>query len=353
MNNAKKIVFTGGGSGGHIMPNIALIEQLKNFKVYYIGSAGMEKKIIKNYKNIEFIEIPSVKFERKLTLKNLLIPFKLISIIKKCKKILTKINPDIIFSKGGYVSIPVCLAGNKLNIPVITHESDLSVGLANKIIAKNAKLLCCSFKETAENYGKNAIFTGSPIRNKIYNGDKSIILNRHKIILHKPVILIVGGSLGAKAINNAIWESIDTLIKKYTVIHIVGKNNINKAKEKISDYHQIEFANDIENYFDVSDIVISRAGSNTIFELLALKKPMLLIPLPKNASRGDQILNAQIFEYSKFASVLHQENLNQKTLLDKIEETFLNKYTYQKSMNNANYADGNKKIIDLIEKTAK
>ena len=164
----KTIVFTGGGSGGHIMPNIAIIEQLKNYKIYYLGSNGMEKKILQNYPKVHFIEIPSVKFIRKLTIKNLTIPFKLFHSINKCKQILQDIKPNIIFSKGGYVSLPVAIAGSKLKIPIITHESDYSVGLANKIISKYSQYLCCSFKNTAENFGKNAIFTGSPIRKKIF-----------------------------------------------------------------------------------------------------------------------------------------------------------------------------------------
>lgn len=348
----KRIVFTGGGTGGHIMPNLALIDQIKDYKIYYIGSNGMEKNILQKYNNVEFIEIPTVKFARKLTLNNLAIPFKLLNSIKKSKEILNNIKPHLIFSKGGYVSIPVCLAGNRLNIPVITHESDLSIGLANKIIAKNAKLLCCSFRETAENYGKNALFTGSPIRQKIQEGNKSIIYNRHNANFSKPVILIVGGSSGSKAINQAIWDNIDNLCNKYTIIHLVGKNNINQDYTHKKDYIQLDFVHDIENYFAISDIVISRAGSNTIFELLTLNKPMLLIPLSKAASRGDQILNAHNFEDKKFASVLLQEDLNSKTLLDKIEETFINKFIYQKNMRNAQEFNGNKKILDLIHKTA-
>lgn len=348
----KTIIFTGGGSGGHIMPNLALIEQLKDFKIYYIGSNGMEKKILSEYKNINFIEIPTVKFIRKLTLKNFAIPFKLIKSISACKKIIKEINPNIIFSKGGYVSIPVALAGQQLNIPVITHESDLTVGLANKIIARKSKYLCCSFKETAENYGKNAIFTGSPIRNKIYEGDKNKITCRYNVNFSQPIILIVGGSLGAKAINEIIWENITSLTNKYTIIHIVGKNNYNKNLSAEKNYIQVEFAHDIENYFAISDIVITRAGSNTIFELLCLNKPMLLIPLPKSASRGDQILNSHIFEDNKFASVLMQEDLTFENLNKKINETFINKYIYQKNMKENSFYNGNAKIIDLIKKTA-
>ena len=279
----KKIVFTGGGTGGHIMPNIALIEQLNDFEIYYIGSNGMEKNILSKFKNVNFIKIPTVKFHRSLTLKNLTIPFKLLNSIKIAKKELNKINPNIIFSKGGYVSVPVCFAGNKLKIPIITHESDLSVGLANKLIAKKSKYICCSFKETAEKFGKNAIFTGSPIRPKIFKGNKNTIISKYKINLNKPIILIIGGSLGSKAINNVIWKNIEDLSKKYTIIHIVGKNNLNQ-NIKQRDYIQIEFAENIEDLFATCDIVITRAGSNTIFELLSICKPMILIPLPKNAS---------------------------------------------------------------------
>lgn len=345
----KNIVFTGGGTAGHIMPNLAIIEELKGYNIYYIGSSGMEKDIISKYKNIKFIEIPVVKFSRSLSIKNLTIPFKLISSINKTKKILKEIKPSLIFSKGGYVSIPACFAGHSLNIPVITHESDLSIGLANKIIAKKSKYLCCSFKTTADSYGKNAIFTGSPIRKKVLYGQKNIILQRHNITPSKPTILVVGGSQGARAINNIILDNIDELTKKYNIIHIVGKNNKNTQKKY--NYIQIEFANDIENYFAASDVVISRAGSNTIFELLALKKPMILIPLPKTKhSRGDQVDNAKYFEKNGFANVINQESLTNDLLLKTINETLINKSNFEKAMKNANNTIGNSKIIELINK---
>lgn len=345
----KKIVFTGGGTAGHITPNIALIDQLKGYEIYYLGTNGMEKDMIAKLKNIKFVEIPAVKFVRSLTPKNLLLPFKLIKSINMTKKILQKINPSVIFSKGGFVSIPTCIAGNKLNIPVITHESDLTVGLANKIIAKKAKHLCCSFKETSDKYKKNGVFTGSPIRQKIFNGNKEHIFCNYKIPRNRPILLIVGGSLGARAINECIWENVDDLCKKYTVIHITGKNNINH-KIKNTNYIQIDFANNIEDFFDASDIVISRAGSNTIFELLALKKPMLLIPLPKDQSRGDQILNAENFAKRKIANILYQENLNKENLLSKIDETLSNKQVYKNNMMKMSFTCGNENLLNLIKK---
>lgn len=346
----KKIVFTGGGTAGHITPNIALIEQLDNYEIYYLGSNGMEKDIVSKYKNIKFIEIPTVKFVRSLTPKNLLLPFKLIKSINKTKKILKEISPNIIFSKGGFVSIPVCLAGNSLNIPVITHESDLTIGLANKIIGRKAKYLCCSFKGTAEKFKRNSIHTGSPIREKIFKGNKNHVLSKHNINATKPVILITGGSSGAQSINKVIQDNLDELCKKYTIIHLTGKKNYN-ANITHKDYIQIDFANNIEDYFASSDLVISRAGSNTIFELLALKKPMILIPLPKKQSRGDQILNANNFQSEGYANIINQEDLSLDTLLTKITETLNNKNYYINNMNKSKFTCGNKKLIELIEKT--
>lgn len=347
----KKIIFTGGGTAGHIMPNIALIENLIDYKIYYIGSNGMEKDLITKLKNVEFIEIPTVKLKRSLSASNFLIPFKLINSINKSKKILKSIKPDLIFSKGGYVSLPVCLAGNSLNIPVITHESDLSLGLANKIIAQRAQYVCCSFKTTSDKLRKNGVFTGSPIRNKILHGNKSIIKDKYKLSPSKPTILIVGGSSGAQYINNFIWNHTNQLANNYNILHIVGKNNTNKDIN-LENYHQIEFANDIENYFAIADIVISRAGSNTIFELLALAKLMILIPLPKSKySRGDQVDNAKYFEENKLASIIEQDQLTYNQLIDTINQMINKKEPYITNMKKANKNIGNSKILEIINNT--
>lgn len=346
----KKIVFTGGGTAGHITPNLAIIDKLKEYEIYYLGTDGMEKEIVEKYKNIKFVEIPAVKFVRSLTPKNLALPFKLINSINKTKKILKEINPSLIFSKGGFVSIPPCLAANALKIPVITHESDLTVGLANKIISKKAKYLCCSFKETSDKFKRNSIHTGSPIRDKIFSGNKYNIINKYKLSTIKPIILVTGGSSGSKAINSAIRENIKELCKKYTIIHITGKNNIDNSLN-VKDYIQIDFASNIEDFFAASDLVISRAGSNTIFELLALKKLMLLIPLPKTQSRGDQILNAENFYKNKIANLLYQENLNKESLFEKIEATLKNKHIYTENMKKLEFTCGNENIIKLIKQT--
>ena len=340
----KTIVLTGGGTAGHIMPNIALIPELKKHfdRIVYIGSKnGMEKDIIKKFSDIEFIEIETVKLIRKFTFKNLLIPIKLFKSINSCKKILKQIKPDIIFSKGGYVAVPVCSAGKSLGIKIISHESDFSFGLANKLILKKCNLMLTSFRETCKN--NKCIYTGSPIREEIFKGDKkNCEVNFKK---KQPTILIFGGSLGAKKINEVVFKSIDKL-KDFNIIHIVGKNNT-KFIDK-PNYFQKEFVDNIWDYFALSDLVVSRAGANSIFEILALKKPMLLIPLSKAQSRGDQIENANAFKRYGFASVLYEEELSPVSLKKSIDYLYRNKERYIKKMQEASSVPSNQLIIQKI-----
>ena len=345
----RTIVLTGGGTAGHIMPNLALIPELKKYfdKIIYIGSKnGMEKNLVNKFNNVEFIEIDTVKFVRKLTLKNLLIPFKLIHSIRQCKKLLKKIKPNIIFSKGGFVALPVCFAGKSLGIKIISHESDYSFGLANKLILKKCDYMLTSFRDTCSN--NKCIYTGSPIREQIFKGNKEKIQNLFKD--KQPIILVLGGSLGSKKINENIRKCLDKLTA-FNIMHIVGKDNIQVNAKK--NYIQVEFADNIEDYFSASDIVISRAGANTIFELLALKKPMLLIPLGKKASRGDQVENALAFKNKGFASVLYEENLNTENLVKSINNLFKNKEKYIKKMQDFETVSANKLIIDKILELSK
>lgn len=344
----KTIVLTGGGTAGHIMPNIALLPKLqKHFdKIYYLGAKeSMEEKIISSYKNIEFICIPTTKFVRKLTLKNLAVPFKLIKGIVQTKKILKQIKPDVIFSKGGFVSVPVAIAGKKCKIPVISHESDLSMGLANKIILKYAKIVCTTFEDTCKK-NKKCICTGTPLREQIFKGNKNNIINKINYDKNKPFLLFFGGSLGSRNINKLVENSLDKLLEKYNIIHIVGKNNLNKINK--TGYFCIEFVNNIEDYFDLADIVISRGGANSLFELLALSKPMLIIPLSKAESRGDQIENAEYFKRKKYASVLREENMSTETLLAKLDYIYKNKNTIIQNMKKTDVKNANQKIVDII-----
>lgn len=342
---SRTIVLTGGGTAGHIMPNIALLDKLKeNFdKIYYIGTNGMEKDICKK-NNIDFYEITATKFVRKISLKTFMIPFKLLKSIKQSKKILKELNPNVIFSKGGYVSIPVCVAGKKLNIPVVSHESDLSIGLANKIILKYANKFCVSFKETSTN-NKKIIYTGSPIRKEVFNGKKENVLTKFEYDKTKPILLFIGGSLGSKTINDTVYNNIDKLTSLYNVLHISGKNG---KTLKHKNYYQVQFANNVQDFFAACDVCISRSGANTIFELAALTKPMLLIPLPKGNSRGDQVENALYFKKNNLAKVLFEEDLSINSLLKNINDLFKDKQIFICNMKKLNLKSSNDKIIEII-----
>lgn len=346
-----KIVLTGGGTAGHVMPNIALLPELrKHFSsIHYIGTNGIEKNIVSEYDNIKYHEISAVKFVRSLTPKNLLIPYKLFKSVKDCKAILKQIRPDVVFSKGGFVSIPVVIAAHKLGIPVISHESDKSMGLANKIILRYSKKMCLSFRETSNN--KKCVYTGSPIRDSIFNGNKMKVMQQAIFDTKKNTLLFMGGSLGSKVINKALIDSLPELIKKYNVIHICGKNNTIDLDYK--NYLQVEYTNNIEDYFAFADYVVCRSGANTIFELLALNKPMLLIPLSKKQSRGDQIENAKLFESYGYAHILEEENLNRKNLLTAIDKLVKNKNNLIKDMKRYKIVNSNKKITDIILSNSK
>ncbi len=339
----KKIVLCGGGTAGHIIPNLALLPILrKHFdEIHYIGSNGMEKDILKEYKDVKYHEISAVKLVRGFTLSNLKIPFVLCKSICQSKKILDKIKPDVIFSKGGYVSVPVVLASGK--IPVIAHESDFTMGLANKIIYKKCKKMCFSFEEPSKKYKKKGVFTGSPIRQEITKGNKN---NLHLNFDNRPTLLFVGGSLGASALNSFIDENFEKLISKYNIIHISGKKYTVRNKNK--NYVCYNYIKNIEDCIDACDIVVSRSGSNAIFEFLTLNKPMILVPLPKGSSRGDQILNAQEFERKKLAKVIMQEDLNIERLFEELDNITKNKAKIKSTLQKANKTIGNDKIVNII-----
>ena len=350
----KTIVLTGGGTAGHIMPHLALLPELKKHfnKIEYIGSfEGMEKDIIKK-EGIPYHCITTTKLVRSFTFKNFCIPFQLFKGIKEAKAHLKTIKPNIVFTKGGFVSVPVVIAAKKLHIPIVSHESDITLGLANKIIARYANIMCFSFERTVSELNKKAVFTGSPICAQIMSGNKQKIITEYGLNQEKPTLLFVGGSLGAKAINDVVFSSIKELLKSYNVIHITGKNNKNN-KLSLKNYVQIEFTSHIEDLFACADCVISRAGSNVIFELLALQKPMLLIPLSKKQSRGDQILNANYFRKKGYAKVLEEENLTKKSLLQKINQTLVEKKQLVSNMDVNNVTSGNENILKQILKYSK
>ena len=349
----KKIVLTGGGTAGHVTPNLALLPSLqeRGYEVHYIGSYnGIEKKLIEGA-GIPYDGISSGKLRRYFDLKNFSDPFRVIKGYAEARALLKKYRPDVVFSKGGFVAVPVVLAAKHYKIPTIIHESDMTPGLANKICIPSAAKVCCNFPETLQYLpADKAVLTGSPIRRELLQGDRLTGLNFTGLSAAKPIIMVIGGSLGAVAINNAVRELLPKLLQKYQVIHICGKGNLDESLIGTEGYVQYEYVDaPLKHLFAAADVVISRAGANSICELLALRKPNLLIPLSAAASRGDQILNADSFARQGFSKVLKEEDLSDKALSTAVFDLYKNRETYINAMEKSSLSNAVETITSLIE----
>lgn len=347
----KKIVLTGGGTAGHIYPALAVAERLgSDYEIHFVGGSGMEKNILAKEKNIQFHEIRTVKLQRKMTPKNLLIPIKLYAAISDAKKLLKKLQPNVVFSKGGFVSVPTVIAAKKLGIPVVSHESDLTFGLANKIILKRCNYMCTSFMETAKGNPK-CVYTGQPIRKKVLTGDGYRVRSLGKFSTNLPNLLVIGGSLGAKYINEKVWNNLDKITKKFNVVHVTGKQAT--VMHTHENYLQVDYAENIGDFYAWSDYILSRAGSGAINEFLALRKPALLIPLSKKCSRGDQIDNAKLFTKLQIATMIEEENCDDIMFMVKLERLIENGTELKNNMRKMQNFDACEKIIEtlhLVEK---
>jgi UDP-N-acetylglucosamine--N-acetylmuramyl-(pentapeptide) pyrophosphoryl-undecaprenol N-acetylglucosamine transferase len=348
----KRIVLTGGGTAGHVTPNIALLPSLieEGFDVQYIGSYnGIEKQLIEDM-NIPYHGISSGKLRRYLDIKNFTDPFKVIKGYKEAATLLKKLKPDIVFSKGGFVAVPVVIAAKRKKIPCIIHESDMTPGLANKICIPFANKVCANFPETVKHLpdGK-AVLTGTPIRQELFSGNRIQGLDFCGFSLNKPVILIIGGSTGSVIVNEKVRAILPNLLERFQVIHICGKGKVDHKFNHLSGYIQFEYIQDeLRDLFAAADIVISRAGANAICELLALRKPNILIPLSLASSRGDQILNAESFEKQGFSYLLKEEDLNSDSLLEAVEHVFSNKNKYIEAMNKSKLNNSIDTIMNMI-----
>lgn len=352
----KKIILTGGGTAGHVTPNIALIPALKNagFEITYMGSYdGIEKKLISDFE-LPYVGISTGKFRRYLDPKNFTDPFRVIKGYAEAKKFLKTYKPDVVFSKGGFVSVPVVRAAASLGIPCIIHESDMTPGLANKLCIPVAKKVCCNFPETLNLLPKEkAVLTGSPIRAELSQGNKLAGLDMCRFSANKPVIMVIGGSLGAANVNKAVRDALPRLLEDFQVVHLCGKDKIDNLLLNTTGYKQYEYIKaELKDLFAMADIVISRAGANAICELLALKKPNILIPLPAASSRGDQILNANSFESQGFSIVINEDDLTTDLLLDKVHELYFTRHTYIEAMNKSGQLDSIRTIMDLINEVS-
>ena len=352
---SKRIVLTGGGTAGHVTPNIALLPHLRElgYEIFYMGSYdGIEKRLIEDF-DLPYYGIATGKFRRYFDVKNFSDPFRVIKGYSEAKKIMKDIAPDIVFSKGGFVSVPVVRAAASLGIPCIIHESDMTPGLANKLCIPVATKVCCNFPETMKLIPESkAELTGSPIREELAKGNKIAADELCGFHPDKPVILVIGGSLGAAAVNKVVREALPELLQDYQVVHICGKEKMDNMLLTTKGYKQFEYVkSELKDIFAMTDLVISRAGANSICELLALKKPNILIPLPATSSRGDQLLNAQSFESQGYSLVLHEDDLTAKQLIDKVHELYFTRQTYIDAMSNSRQGNATQSIIRLIEET--
>lgn len=349
----KKIVLTGGGTAGHITPNIALLPRLeqKGYDVFYIGSYdGMEKRLMADFQ-IPYYGISTGKFRRYFDLKNFTDPFRVLKGFAEARKILKDIRPDLVFSKGGFVAVPVVRAAASLKIPCVIHESDMTPGLANKLCIPVAKKVCCNFPETLRTLpASKAILTGSPIREELLHGNREAAYRLCGFDSSKPVLMVIGGSLGSAAINQAVRESLPALLADFQIVHICGKDKIDNLLLNTNGYRQFEYLKtELKDVFAMADVVVSRAGANAICELLALKKPNLLIPLSAGASRGDQILNARSFEAQGFSMVLDEDYLSPGLLTEKVQELYFTRQTYIAAMSRSQQTTAISTLISLFE----
>lgn len=349
----KRIILTGGGTAGHVTPNIALIPSLKElgYDIQYIGSyEGIEKSLMEDI-GIPYHAISSGKLRRYFSLQNFTDPFRVLKGFFQAGSLIKELKPDVIFSKGGFVSVPVVIAAGRKHVPVIIHESDMTPGLANKLCFKTARKICCNFPETVPLLPSDkAVLSGSPIRRELLLGDASAGRSFTGFTDEKPVIMVIGGSLGAANVNTAIRNILPKLLEKYNVIHLTGKGKADASLNDTPGYKQYEYIKDeLKDLFALSDVVISRAGANAICELLALKKPNILIPLPSGSSRGDQLLNAESFKKQGFSKVLTEDVLTDEILLNMIDELYVDRDKYIEAMSASSQNNAIETIISLIK----
>ncbi|MFD1335069.1 undecaprenyldiphospho-muramoylpentapeptide beta-N-acetylglucosaminyltransferase [Oceanobacillus iheyensis] len=324
MENYKRILFTGGGTAGHVIVNLALIPyyQERGWEIDYIGSYnGIERDLISPLDGVTYYPISTGKLRRYMSKENFKDPFKVLKGTMQAYRIIGKRKPSIVFSKGGFVSVPVVAAAKLRGVPSIIHESDYTPGLANKLSIPFTKRVLATFQETMQFLPENkASYVGAVIRDELFTGNREIGLKISSLKGSKPVLLVMGGSGGSEKINQTIRQSLSKLLDEFEIIHICGKGKVDHSLQ-MDGYVQFEYINDqLKDIFAATDLVVSRAGSNAIFEFLALRLPMLLIPLSKEASRGDQIINANSFKEKNYARVLQEEELTEQKLVEHLVE---------------------------------
>ena len=351
-----KVVLTGGGTAGHVMGNLAILPGLRErgYDIVYIGSEeGIERELIAR-KQLPYYPISSGKLRRYPSWENFKDIFRVLKGIRDAKAALKAIRPDIIFSKGGYVTVPVAFAAGSLKIPFIGHESDITPGLANKLASRYARKMLVTFPETRSAFGEKGVVVGSPVRQELYEGSRTHAYEFLGFQEGRPLILIKGGSMGAMVINRIVWESLDELLQHYQIVHLVGNEHINRDVPDRPGYRQYGYVgSEMKHLLTAADFIVSRAGSNSIFEFLALRKPHLLIPLDYDQSRGDQVLNAESFERAGYSLVIREKDLDQETFLTRLSELELKAPLFIGNMEQAELGEGVASILQIIDDTLK
>lgn len=342
------IILTGGGTAGHVTPNLSLVPELrKSFqKIYYVGSEnGMERELVESFGGIIYRALPCAKFNRGSLVKNFGVPFALARGISRAKKLLDEIKPRVVFSKGGYVALPLALACKKT--PLVVHESDSTIGLANSLSLKRADVKLSAFDLNRPDFAT----VGAPLRAELYRGDGEKFKRLCGFSNRLPTLLVTGGSLGAQVINDAVYAALDALTDKFNVVHVAGKRcggEFSKPR-----YKRLTFCPDMAGAYGACDIAVSRGGANTLFELAALSIPTLVVPLPKGASRGDQILNAEYFTRLGCARTLLQADLTPQSLVRAVSDVFASAETMKRAAKNSPPLDGRSKIAEILRTFAK
>ena len=349
----KKIVLTGGGTLGHVTPHLSLIPHLMKagYEIHYIGTEkGMEADKIRSVPGVTYHAVKSGKLRRYFDWKNFTDPFRVLAGMVQSAALMGKIKPDVVFSKGGFVAVPVVFGAWLNRIPVLCHESDLTPGLANKLCKPFARRFATTFPECAAALGTKAEMTGTPLRPELFHGSRAKGLSLFGFDGTRPILLMMGGSSGAQAVNAALRAALPELTKEFDVAHICGKGNLDAAMNGTPGYMQVEFLDaDLPDALAACDLVLSRAGANALCEFQALAKPLLLVPYPKGASRGDQILNAQSLEKRGMCRVLLQENMTAETLTAALRQTWRDRDMLVSAVKAAPPADGTKRVLELIE----
>lgn len=353
----KRIVLTGGGTAGHIAPNLALLPALRRdgWEIHYIGAKdSLEEKLISQEQDVTFHSVQVGKLRRYRSIRNLSDPFRVVAGTFQAAHLLRKLKPLVVFAKGGFVSVPVVAGARLAGVPSVLHESDFSPGLANRMCIPLSRHICTAFPETAKTLGDKAVYTGLPVRPALLAGDAKRGLFMCGFSGKRPVLLMMGGSQGAAAINQALRAALDKITDRFDVVHLCGEGNLDPTLANRRGYFQMAYATDeLADLFAITDVVLSRAGAGAIFEFLALQVPALLIPLPTNASRGDQIENAKYFSDKGFLAMLPQAEMTPETLTQAIFDVYARRSAYSLRIKQADMSGATERVLRVIYDAAK